>query len=424
MKKKWFCVLSVLLIGATILAGCGGNQSNKSEEATSSPAAPVKVTLKVMGLTPGATDAVKSIVDNYQTQNPNVTIDFQIPPEDPYTLLKTRFAAGDAPDIFYLNAGDFPVWADKLEDLSNEKWMAHVLPAGFPAMTVDGKKLGFPVAVEGHGFLYNKDLFAKAGISNVPTTYSELKQDAEKLKAAGIQPFGEAWKNWGFLMHIFGIPFVYEQDQARFVDQVNKGDKQIKDLANIDSFFKVFDLTVAYGKGKDSIGYDVMDQAKDFAGGKMAMIKQGTWLDGPLSQMNPNLNMGMFAVPLNDNAAQTKLPVASTGYFVANKASQNLIEGKKFLNWLHDNGQKYFVDMMKLNPLFDDQDGSKLGPLIKDMNQYVNNNMVYDNYGIEKWPAGYNTEIAKPLQAYIAGVSDKEQTLKELQSIWTQRIKK
>jgi raffinose/stachyose/melibiose transport system substrate-binding protein len=433
MGKKWsYSMLSVILTFTVALVGCSGNVSNSGgtkgstapAETSSKPAAPKNVTLKAMGLTPQHAENIKAIVSDYEAANPGVKVDFQIPPDKGSTLLKTRFASGDAPDIFYLGSSEIPAWADKLADLSNEPWMAHALKPSLGPMTIDGKKLGFPMQVEGHGFVYNKDLFAKAGITQVPTTLSELKQTTDKLKAAGIQSFGEAWSNWGFLMHLLGIPFSYEKDQAGMIDQINKGTKQIKDLPNINNFFTVLDLTNDYGLGKQSVGYDFNQQQKDFADGKMAMIKQGTWYTNPLMKLNPKLNIGMFPVPLSDNAEQTKMQVAATAYFVLHKDSANLEESKKFLVWLHKNGQKYLVEKMNLAPVFDDLKATNLGSLFDDMNSYVASGKTYDNYGTNLWPTGFNTDIAKPLQAYIAGVANKEETLKQLQELWTQHLKK
>ncbi|XID93814.1 ABC transporter substrate-binding protein [Paenibacillaceae bacterium WGS1546] len=424
MQRKMYAITAVLLVVMSALAGCGSGNNPKEESGSNAGEGKAKsVTLKMIGLTPPWADSVNQMVDEYEAANPGVKIEFQIPPEDPYTLLKTRFASGDAPDIFHLSGTDIPAWADKLADLSDEPWMEHVLLEGVPLMTIDGKQAGFPLQMEGNGILYNKDLFEQAGITEIPTTLTELKQVVEQLDAAGIQSFGEAWANWGFLMHLLGVPFAYEADQAGFVHQLNQGNKGFQDLANMDNFFTVLDLTVDHGFGGDSIAYDYNEQIKDFANGKMAMVKQGTWYTSVLLQQNPNLNMGMFAVPLNDDASQSKLLVSTSGYFVVNKESANLEESKKFLNWLHDHMGKYFVEQMKLMPVFDDVESGHLGPLYEDMNGYLEAGKTYDNYGVELWPAGFQTDIAKPLQAYIAGVSTKEEAIEELQKLWMQQLR-
>jgi raffinose/stachyose/melibiose transport system substrate-binding protein len=46
-----------------------------------------------------------------------------------------------------------------------------------------------PLDLQFYNGFYNKDLFAKAGISTFPTNWTELFAACDKLKAAGITPF-------------------------------------------------------------------------------------------------------------------------------------------------------------------------------------------------------------------------------------------
>ena len=55
-------------------------------------------------------------------------------------------------------------------------------------ITSDGAVYGLPLYLEGYGFLYNKDYFEEAGISEVPLTLTELEQAVKKLEDAGIPP--------------------------------------------------------------------------------------------------------------------------------------------------------------------------------------------------------------------------------------------
>ncbi|MCG3057046.1 extracellular solute-binding protein, partial [Escherichia coli] len=66
-------------------------------------------------------------------------------------------------------------------------------------MTIDGKVYGQPMNLEGYGFTYNKELFKKAGIKEVPQTLDELEAAAKKLKAAGITPFSIGYGEWWVL---------------------------------------------------------------------------------------------------------------------------------------------------------------------------------------------------------------------------------
>lgn len=59
----------------------------------------------------------------------------------------------------------------------------------------DGKTYGLPSGVNTNGVAYNKQAFAKAGITSVPKTLDELYAAADKLKAAGITPLATNFKD-------------------------------------------------------------------------------------------------------------------------------------------------------------------------------------------------------------------------------------
>ncbi|MEX2414889.1 MAG: ABC transporter substrate-binding protein [Paenibacillaceae bacterium] len=427
--KKWFATMMVCVLLVVSLAACAGKAEPKQSDAGDTKKAPAakeeKVMLKLLQFKIEITDKVKAMAADYMVENPHVILDAQVS-SDYDTLLKTRFASGDAPDIFFTKAfSEITDWSDKLADLSNESWMSKVSPSALQGMTVEGKKLGFPVAFEGYGFIYNKDLFAQAGIDNVPTTLSELKEVNEKLKAAGISSYSEGYKEWWVLgQHLYNLPFAYEKDPAATADKINKGEAKVQDVVNMDGFFNVLDMTLDYGKGVESIGVSYDNQVSDFSTGKTAMMQQGVWTIDSIMKINKDINMGMFAIPLTENSEDTRLPVGVPAYYVLNKDSKNLEEAKKFLNWLHENGQKYLVDSFKLIPAFTDLETTpELGPLAADLNSYVTKDQTIP-WAHSFWPTGANREFAKQLQAYVGNQMTKEEVLTEVQKIWSERVSK
>lgn len=403
MKRIFGWVLAIALLCATGIGMAEG------------------VTIKGFGLTSGYTDVMDQIMEDYKAETGN-TLEWEIGNEDYTAVLKSRFAAEEAPDIFDLSGNELATWAERCADLTGAEFLDHVLETSTTYITVDGRTIAMPYAVEGSGIIYNKALFAQAGIETFPRTLDELENACKKLEAAGIQPFGEAWKEWGFLMHIFGTPFAYEADQAATAAKLNSGELQLKDMTYMENFFRLYDMTLNYGKGVESIGYSVMDQMPDFAAGKMAMIKQGTWLDSFLVQMNPDLDMGLAAVPLTNNPEDSKLMVSTTRYLAVNKESPVADEAQAFLDWLYCNIQKYFVDQISIAAPFDTVDVSNLGVLNRDMYAYAGNGMTYTGFGTDLWPAGFQVDIATPLQAYAAGAIDKDAALVELQNLYNSRL--
>lgn len=428
--KRNLCLVLVLVLLSTLLFGCGGkSEGNKETSKTveDNTKDEVKkdnkdVVLKIFGFTPGYSDVLPLITDDYYKET-GVTVDVEVGGEDYYTVLKTRFAGGEAPDLFDLEGAYFASWADRCADLSQSEYVSHAFKGSLDIATINNEILGFPYAFEGSGLVYNKDMFQKAGIEAPPTTLTELKEDCEKLKAAGYQAFGEAWADWGYLMHIYGVPFAYEGDTRELAGKLSSGEMKLKDLKYINNFFDLFDLTLNYGLGAESIGYSASTQVPDFAAGKMAMIKQGTWVDVYVRTANPDINFGLMAVPLNDNPEDTKLMTSTSRFLAVNKKSENYEEACKFLDWFCKNIQKYIVEPMGVMAPYDTVDQTNLTPLNADMFSYVEKNMTYPSFGTDYWPAGYNIDVATPLQAYAAGSISREDTLKELQNLYDNRVK-
>jgi len=430
MKKKAIVWAGAAALILSLLAGCAGRQDSGPSAGTSTgtaggsaaqsaaPQGREKAEIKIIGIGVEIAEQQKAMVEDYMREHPHVTVQLDLPHDD--TLLKTRFASGEGPDIFVVPGyNGIANWLEYLADLSNEPWMSKVAPLAVPGMTVDGKKYGFPTAVVGYGFIYNKQLFAKAGIEKVPSTLTELREANEKLKAAGIQSYAEPYKEWWPLgQHLFSLPFAYEEDMKASIDKINRGEMEVKDLAKIQGFFDVLDMTVEYGKGKESVGVAYNDQLMAFAAGEVAMIQHGPWVYDPIIKINPDIEMDVFAIPLSDDPSETRMPVDVPTYYVVNKNSKYLDEAKKFLTWFHENGQKYIVGSYRYIPGFTDLEATpELGPIAEGVFRYQKENKTIP-WAYTLWPAGSSQEFVKPLQSYVAGMIDRDAALDEIQKIW------
>ena len=156
------------------------------------------ITLEVLNPKVEISTEFEQMVKEYEKENPNVKMKILTFGGGANYLaeLKARFAANKGPDIFP-NGGyeEAKSWKRYLEDLSDQPWVKNVFDEALEPMKMDGKIYGMPVNLEGYGFIYNKDLFAKAGITTLPKTLAELKAAAEKLHSAGITPFAVGYSD-------------------------------------------------------------------------------------------------------------------------------------------------------------------------------------------------------------------------------------
>ena len=74
------------------------------------------------------------------------------------------------------------------------------------------------------GVYYNQELFEKAGITEVPKTFSQMKEVCEKLQASGITPFAATYKETWTLNHLFScLQGAAVGDYESWVADMNSG---------------------------------------------------------------------------------------------------------------------------------------------------------------------------------------------------------
>ena len=136
----------------------------------------------------------QTMADEYTAAHPNVKINITVLENEAFkTKLTTDLQAGNVPDLFQSWGGGGlreQVEAGLVKDITADvaDWTDTINAGALGMYQVDGKQYGIPFDLGMVGFWYNKDLFAKAGITAPPATWDELLADVGKLKAAGITP--------------------------------------------------------------------------------------------------------------------------------------------------------------------------------------------------------------------------------------------
>lgn len=372
-------------------------------------------------------DQLKALTDKYTKENPNVSFNIQTVGggADGAAALKGKFASNNAPDIFTLQGyQDAQTWKDKLEDLSDQPWIKDAYESALEPMTIDGKHFGQPVNLEGYGFVYNKELFNKAGITELPKTYSELELAAKKLSDAGITPFavgyGEAWILGN---HGLNIAFASQEDPDAFIEVLNEGTATISGNKYFEKYLELVDLTTKYGN-ENPLTTDYNTQVTLFAKGETAMIQQGNWIQPMLEKITPNMEVGILPIPLSDDPKKAdKLPVGvPSNWAIHNGAPEaDKQAAKDFLNWMvtSEEGKRALVEDFQYIPAFKSIEANTefIGALGEELTKYSNEGKTF-TWQFSKYPEGAAGEFGATLQAYVGGEVSKEETLKSLDRSW------
>nr|BFE84511.1 hypothetical protein GCM10020093_071120 [Planobispora longispora] len=186
--------------GSASDSGSGGAPDAGSGSGPAS-GAPAKLTVWIMD--GSVTDElIKRFETDYEAARPNVDLDIQIQAWDGIgERVTAALASTDAPDVIevgntqvaqYAASGGVKDLTDKVADLGGDDWIPGLAQPG----NIDGKQYGVPWYAANRVVVYNKDLFAKAGITTPPTTRDEWLEITAKLDEGGNQGIyltGQTW---------------------------------------------------------------------------------------------------------------------------------------------------------------------------------------------------------------------------------------
>ncbi len=414
--KKLVTAAVVILISAGMFTAC--KQKDAGKETTE------KVEVHFFQFKPYLDEQYKALARDFEAEHPNVTIKTETIGGGTQwqTILKGKFSANEGPDIFPVEGkGQYELWSDYIADLSAEPWTAKALPFALETLNINGKQMGMPVNLEGYGYIYNKDIFAEAGVTTPPKNLSELRQACEKIKAAGYTPFATGYSTWWVMgLHLMNVAFAQQDDPQAFIEKLNAGNARMADNQLFKDLKNILDLTKEYGE-KNPLTTDHNKQVQMFANGEVAMIQQGVWKEKPIFEANSSIKIGLLPIPLNDDTKMNRVPVGVPFNFVVNKTSSEEVQkaSKQFLNYLvnTETGQKYMTEKFGFIPAYSGVSSSGLGGVGQDILAYASEDKTVP-WVFGSFPDGFANEAKDHIQSYIAGRQDWPTTLQKFDEAW------
>lgn len=396
-----------LFLGMITAALIGMTSCN--EKTTAAKKTNAKKELTFLLNSPELTEAYKQCFAEYEKQT-GVSIVADILQNDYQTVLKTRLNSGDIPDMFLTSAyNDNKVFKDYSYNLENEPFMKNVQSAILSSVTLDGHVTGYPFLVQSHSFIYNKKIFAKAGISKLPETLDEYKEVCKKLEAIGVQPFSTGFAEWWVLPQTTypSISDAYNGDYEALFKDVEAKKIKFGDLPQIDFVLDLLDLIKKYGGNKPMESTFDM-QVSDFATEKVAIIHQGSWAEASIRAINPDIDIGYLKAPRKDG--KSVVAVESNLTFRVYKDSKNRAEVLNFLKWLttSEYGKAWIPSVIKqISPV--------AGAAAPDTQLAKETVVAQDSkitcpWWIFKGPDGIEQPFGTAFQNYVAGTASRAET--------------
>ncbi len=313
-------------------SGSSANTSNGSDNGESTSAVDIKG--EVVFLT-NRTDMIDKEYNDYkarfEAKYPGVDLKFE-------TLidydkdLKIRMASGDFPDVVFVPTipnSDLPNYFAPLDDIpfSSEIYFTEM-------KATEGQMYGISSGGSTVGIVYNKQAFAKAGITDVPKTYDEFLAAAQKLKDAGIVPLASNFKDkWPLDAWVYDVPTMIGSDAAHQNERVNTDSPYTLDNVYGKAWSILREMNDKGFLEKD-INSTNWEQSKiDVAQGKFAMYLLGNWvINQVIGAGAPSEDVGFFPFPV-DNSGELKAPLNPDWFYAVNK-NGNVPAAKAFIQWM------------------------------------------------------------------------------------------
>ncbi|MCK9170992.1 MAG: extracellular solute-binding protein [Treponema sp.] len=324
-------------------------------------------------------EGLKNIVKAFEAENPDISIDMLIIPNDADAAMSARAAQGALPAIMQMQSySRVKEYAEKgyLVDLSKEQALSKVVPSSLPAVTYNGKQYALPMDFAGIGIIYNKDIFKKYHIKT-PATYRDLEKACKTLKSNNIVPFAALLKeNWsvGHFITMIHTALLQEKNISpdKFVADMNAG-KTSYGVVDTAKLFKIMDFYRA-NMNDNAAEMGGGEQQQSFAKGESAMMVNGLWAYVDAKKLNPKLNAGFIPFPVYNDEKLNKLyaDVDSTFGVSSQSTKEEQAASIKFINWLSTpKAQKLWVSEYKLTNSFKGGDFTSLGGPFDDLMKSV-----------------------------------------------------
>lgn len=374
---------------------------------------------------PEYADAINELIDTYQEEVKNeVEINYETTQSDYPTLLKVKLNSGDIPDLFSSTSGkEIELYKEYSYDLSGEPMMDTMLPSVKKAMAdADGNGVyGFAIKGNYFGLIYNKDLFAQAGIEKFPETISEMETAIEKLEAEGITPFTSGFSEWWVFKHLFQHFLVAAEDDVQaLVRDFENGKASFSDYPVLeDNFFNFVDLVVEHGDNK-ILESSLNTEISQFSTGQAAMvIGQGPWVEDSLIQIDPGLNIGFTGYPVSEDPAESRVISGADQAVRVSSDSEDLEAVLDFVNWWYtsDYGKSWFTDVAGVVPPINAE-------IPDDYYQIIQEGIkAAEEKGSAPLAIIYSTDsfhsaFGEAMQSYVGGNATKAETIETIETKW------
>ena len=340
LRGRLAVLVTALAAVTVVLAGCGSDSGGGSNAGSG----PIQIW---EGWTGEEATAYAHLVSEYEAEHPGVKVSsLYVNNDDTLQKVLTAVRGGSTPDIAYL----YGSWAPNVAQIPQVVNLTQVVKqpgvnwddffAGErDVATVNGKVIGIPALVDNLAVVYNKKLFAQAGLPlpGPNWTWAQFEADAKKLTDASTKQYGTAYVTPGTEDTVWHWEALLWEAGGQLLTPDNK-QAAFDSAAGLQSLETLRTMAVT----DKSMYLDPTDSAYAnlFNSGKIGMLVTGPW---DLSGF-PNVDYGVQVMPSYPGADGGHQTISGPdNWVIFNNGSARVTAAEQFLLWLTAPAQvKYF----------------------------------------------------------------------------------
>src|SRR5829696_462222 len=297
---------------ALFAASCGGDDPVDTASGGDKQAADITVWL-MNGSAPES--VIEAVNKDFAAKYPDTKVNVEIQQWDGIQEKTTTALAGNnPPDVLeigstlvskFADSGGLKDLTDKKAELGGDSWLQGLTDAG----TLDSALYGVPYYAGDRAVLYRKDLFAKAGITTLPTDRASFVAAAEKLKSkygtdkkfSALYFPGQYW--------YAALPFVWDEGGDVAVKDGDSWKGALDSPQSQAGLAWLSDVVTKYSKAPVNGNENDNDPAVPLGEGKAAMIIDAGWKVGTVTKAKPALKNQIAVFPIPGKSADRTAPV-------------------------------------------------------------------------------------------------------------------
>lgn len=322
-------LIAVLAIMAVTFSGCGQKPATGTPATNTASGEDIKLTFWCTALyTPEETKksqeewVISQLIQEFESQNPGVTIELSILEQSPEVFAKFKAAAlsKSGPDLINLWSGTYLFDLSQvllpLNDYIPAEDKAAITAWDAVSYNFDpaGDILAYPLGINYGVMLYNKELVAAAGLdfdANPPATTDALRDALLKIKETGVIPMVQDAQNSSMIMHASGYWWAQGTGYENLVklgngEQKYADDKGLTDM--LDYCAELYSLGLINVDAATSVNSN-----SRFLNGEAAIRTGGTWDINDTQDALGEGNFGILALPSFSAAANPYVQASVLG---------------------------------------------------------------------------------------------------------------